>query len=355
MLKSNIFIVTLVAFITVSKVESYPAMSDSTSKKEEKPDSLFGLPFLEFKNGGVRVNFAGYHAEAGLGGLLGAPGTSGGLYAGAGTPSGAHASADLGGFLNGQRSTGGLLGARAGLGNGGPEVGAGLGGNLDGTDPSKSGGQLYAGNSVTGTTKISFGGSPVNRSNVQNVLKKDNPEDLIKNSKAKNDVNVNNNAEFKRREIDVNDANINVIDPALSTPIASDVSTYTYANRRCRRKRLCNNLRKVVIQQQLPFSQVPVNFAEDDRIVPPFAFNPEKVVDNVKLGGLDTANSGHKNTVIHPGPAPVVPNVAGLTPNVYGSGPTIGKPKPGTLFDDIFNIPISVLTAVNQLLNNKAG
>lgn len=61
----------------------------------------FQLPFLEFKNGGVRVNFAGYHAEAGLGGLLTGDAKSGGLFAGAGTPFGAHASAGLGGGLNG--------------------------------------------------------------------------------------------------------------------------------------------------------------------------------------------------------------------------------------------------------------
>jgi len=43
------------------------------------------------------VNFGGYHAEAGLGGLL--RGTGGGLHASAGTPWGAHAGAGLGGQL----------------------------------------------------------------------------------------------------------------------------------------------------------------------------------------------------------------------------------------------------------------
>lgn len=46
------------------------------------------------------MNFGGYHAEAGLGGLL--RGTGGGLYAKAGTPWGAHAGAGLGGQLNGE-------------------------------------------------------------------------------------------------------------------------------------------------------------------------------------------------------------------------------------------------------------
>lgn len=57
-------------------------------------------PFLQFTNGGIRVNFGGYHAEAGLGGFL--RGMGGGLHASAGTPWGAHAGAGLGGQLGGE-------------------------------------------------------------------------------------------------------------------------------------------------------------------------------------------------------------------------------------------------------------
>lgn len=48
------------------------------------------------------MNFAGYHAEAGLGGLFGGTGTRGGLFAGVGTPFKAHASANLGGIVDGE-------------------------------------------------------------------------------------------------------------------------------------------------------------------------------------------------------------------------------------------------------------
>ncbi|XP_023289494.1 uncharacterized protein LOC111674241 [Orussus abietinus] len=65
------------------------------------------LPFLQFTNGGIRVNFGGYHAEAGLGGLLGDSRAGGGLHASAGTPFGAHASAGLGGLLGGDSGTAG--------------------------------------------------------------------------------------------------------------------------------------------------------------------------------------------------------------------------------------------------------
>ncbi|XP_023289493.1 nuclear pore complex protein nup54-like [Orussus abietinus] len=106
------------------------------------------LPFLQFTNGGIRVNFGGYHAEAGLGGLLGDSRAGGGLHASAGTPFGAHASAGLGGLLGGDSGTaGGGLHARAGLGNGRPEAAAGLGGILDGSanPEARAAGGLYAG------------------------------------------------------------------------------------------------------------------------------------------------------------------------------------------------------------------
>lgn len=47
------------------------------------------------------MNFGGYHAEAGLGGLLTGNAAHGGLQASAGTPYGQSASAGLGGGANG--------------------------------------------------------------------------------------------------------------------------------------------------------------------------------------------------------------------------------------------------------------
>ncbi|KYN35385.1 hypothetical protein ALC56_10220, partial [Trachymyrmex septentrionalis] len=102
-------------------------------------------PFIQFTDGGIRVNFGGYHAEAGLGGLL--RGTGGGLFASAGTPWGAHAGAGLGGKLDADGKLGGGLYARAGASRGGPEAAAGLGGKLDGSRRSANpiAGGLYAG------------------------------------------------------------------------------------------------------------------------------------------------------------------------------------------------------------------
>lgn len=63
---------------------------------------FFLLQFLTFEDGKIGVNFGGYHAEAGLGGLLTGNAAHGGLSASAGTPYGQAAAAGLGGSLDGK-------------------------------------------------------------------------------------------------------------------------------------------------------------------------------------------------------------------------------------------------------------
>lgn len=75
---------------------------------------LFLPQFLTLKDGKFGVNFGGYHAEAGLGGLLTGNAAHGGLSASAGTPYGQTAGAGLGGTLDGNgNGLGGFLGAFA--------------------------------------------------------------------------------------------------------------------------------------------------------------------------------------------------------------------------------------------------
>ncbi|XP_053999663.1 uncharacterized protein LOC128887608 [Hylaeus anthracinus] len=132
-------------------------MPQSDNNGNQEPSA--GLPLIQFTNGGIRFNFGGYHAEAGLGGLLTGSRTGGGLHASAGTPWGAHAGAGLGGLLGGDNANaGGGLYARAGLGNGRPEAAAGLGGVLDGSGRSivPARGGLFAG-ATTGARGVSVG------------------------------------------------------------------------------------------------------------------------------------------------------------------------------------------------------
>lgn len=57
---------------------------------------------ITFKDGNVGVNFLGFKASAGLGGLLNGDASQGGLHAEAETPFGQKAGAGLGGRVNGQ-------------------------------------------------------------------------------------------------------------------------------------------------------------------------------------------------------------------------------------------------------------
>lgn len=86
---------------------------------------------LTFRDGKFGVNFGGYHAEAGLGGLLTGNSAHGGLSASAGTPYGQQAGAGIGGLLGGNERTAGgaYAGATAGHGVG---ASAAIGGGLDG-------------------------------------------------------------------------------------------------------------------------------------------------------------------------------------------------------------------------------
>lgn len=87
--------------------------------------------FITFSEGKLGVNFGGYHAGVGLGGLAGKGNTAGGLYAEAGTPFGPAAKAGLGGAVDGSSGTAGGLYAGATAG-GNVNAAAGLGGAVSG-------------------------------------------------------------------------------------------------------------------------------------------------------------------------------------------------------------------------------
>ncbi|XP_054739251.1 uncharacterized protein LOC129245233 isoform X2 [Anastrepha obliqua] len=103
---------------------------------------------LTFRDGKFGVNFGGYHAEAGLGGLLTGDAAHGGLSASAGTPFGQRASAGLGGSVNGDAA--GVLYANA---EANPQTGAEaiLGG--DTRKGGYSGSHAYAAGKSVASTK----------------------------------------------------------------------------------------------------------------------------------------------------------------------------------------------------------
>lgn len=335
--------------------------------KDIVQESSGGLPFLQFTNGGVRLNFAGYHAEAGLGGLLDNSRTGGGLHASAGTPFGPQASAGLGGLLSGDNANaGGGLFAQAGLGNNRPSARAGLGGILDGSGRSNhaAAGSLFAGADLGNN-------QPGAQAGLGGVLG-GNPD-------TPNDNNVPNNTPTGHTNIQ----------------ILSKSATKGHKNQRA------IDVKKVVINEAVPESK----------------YSSTKLYGNL-YGNADTGNVNGKNAIesvqniptVEPRSNDVVStkdvaeseaNVNAAAGNSFRSAqeqPFIsrwnlrkrlrGGPfrkqvsvkvaekeisqvngdadsnvsyvstknnKPGSLYDDIFNIPISALTAVNQLLNNNAG
>nr|CAI5868772.1 unnamed protein product [Callosobruchus analis] len=124
-----------VATPTVKEMEEFRSIGDRKLHDNEIPK------LITFENGGIGVNFLGFKARAGLGGLLTGNAADGGLFAEAGTPFGQNARAGLGGNVG----SGLYADATAG---GGVSAGAGLAGH---TGPEGMYGKSYAGASAGNT------------------------------------------------------------------------------------------------------------------------------------------------------------------------------------------------------------
>lgn len=218
--------------------------------------------FLTFHDGKIGVNFGGYHAEAGLGGLLGGNNAGGGLSASAGTPHGQQAGAGIGGSLNGRAAGGAYAGASAGYGVG---ASAALGGGLDGSGAyGGKGAESHAGGISTKTVTLS-----------QSV-------------------------------------------PAQG----------------------------VVYTQQEVSPPVADNNQVVQKVHKKKAHGEAKVTINT-VPNYGASAQGHANAGGYSGGG------AGAGGYVSAGGNAGGNQR--TLFDDIFNIPISALRSVNTLLNNKSA
>lgn len=247
--------------------------------------SLPAPQWLTFQDGKFGVNFGGYHAEAGLGGLLTGNAAHGGLSASAGTPHGQQAGAGLGGLLNGNdRSAGGLYaGATAGHGVG---ASAAIGGGLDNEGGAGgAGAEAHVPGARTKVVKLgqTNGAAPPS----ETVVSYEVPP-------APQNVNTRFNGDsestIKTKTI------LKEVHTDLEAPPAEQQPTQT---------RTKTIYKKKVISRP---HKVHVNSRFDS---------------NGHTGGGASSQSG-----------------ATHNPNFW---------------NDIFNIPISTLNAVNQFLNNKSG
>ncbi|XP_071862648.1 uncharacterized protein isoform X2 [Bombus fervidus] len=329
-----VFVVSLIALISGMPHDS-----------ENSPQSPFSLPFVQLTNGGIRFNLGGYHAQAGLGG-------SNGLHAGVGTPWGGHASAGLGGTIDGNNANlGGGLFARAGLGNGRHEAAAGLGGVIDGSGRSGPGlrGQIFAnaGADAVGTSNGIINRGPSDRrddgsnkpgedegdrgqptrghSNIQVIARSGNKKEKVvetvavpaESPEAFKQIDSSSKKEIQEA-LNVKPLSIAEVNPVLSSE-TNDIRVVrlTKVLPRHRRRKLWESKRQV-------------DQEHTDPIVP--QGNADSNVQNVQT----------RQAIYYSDPTP--------TRKI-----AVMRTKSPGFYDDIFQIPISTLNAVNQLLNNNAG
>ncbi|XP_065077241.1 merozoite surface protein 2 isoform X3 [Ochlerotatus camptorhynchus] len=248
-----------------------------------------GLPapqWLTFKDGKFGVNFGGYHAEAGLGGILTGNTAHGGLSASAGTPHGQQAGAGLGGLLGGNDRTagGGYAGATAGNGVG---ASAAFGGGLENAGGA---GGLGAEAHAPGVSKkvVKIGQTNGAAPHSEIVLEHEVPP-------APQAIRTRFNDEF---------------DSKLKTKTV---------------------LKEVHTDLQAPPVHQPSSYNTHTKTV-----YKKKFISHPHKAHLSTRfdSNGHSGGSTY--------TAVGATQNT-------------NFWNDIFNIPISTLTAVNQFLNNKSG
>ncbi|XP_053673330.1 one cut domain family member 3 isoform X1 [Anopheles nili] len=304
--------------------------------------------FLTFRDGKFGVNFGGYHAEAGLGGLLTGNSAHGGLSASAGTPHGQQAGAGIGGLLGGNERTAGgaYAGATAGHGVG---ASAAIGGGLDGYGGAGGvGAESHAGGVSKKVVKLGQtnpGGQPT--------------EVVISKEKG-----VHHEGSFERI-----DDHHHVKEVADSHPApAHGVRKTVY------KKKVIAHPHKVAVfetHHEGPHHQIDINRFFDFQTF-------------TNLGAQFAHPAPPPPPPPPPPPAPIVHKTTLLKQTSYqpihvpsfqkevhtridsSNGHSGGGSSSSThvvassthnsnFWNDIFNIPISTLTAVNQFLNNKAG
>lgn len=244
-----------------------------------------GLPapqWFSFKDGKFGVGYGGYHAEAGLGGLLTGNTAHGGLVASAGTPNGQHAGAGLGGLLDGNDRTsgGGYAGATAGHGVG---ASAAFGGTLNNEG---SAGGLGAESHVPGTSnKVVEIGQTKSASS---------PGKIASVHEGELHTRFNDETSFHKKTKTV----LKEVNTELQAPPAVQPQSHGYI--------------KTVYKKKV-------------------ITRPHKVHLNSRFD-----SNGHSSG------------------STLSTQTVQAAPNPN-FWNDIFNIPISTLSAVNQFLNNKSN
>ncbi|XP_050348853.1 uncharacterized protein LOC126772501 isoform X2 [Nymphalis io] len=309
--------------------------------------------FITFKEGKLGVNFGGYHAGVGLGGLLGG-GAAGGLYAEAGTPHGQSARAGLGGVAseNGGTSGGLYAGATAG---GNIKASAGLAGGVNSENAAGAGyasaqaGNHYAASgmagqsAVGGASEFSLLGTqdvvPLQPVEVKPVHKSIHTEfnfDSLNEVQPKApEVNTGVKTEIEKKVIHENVQPVivkEVYDEPKTKVVEKEIVHTHYKPRR-------HHFRKTAFLGGYIGGQ-------GDIVGPTVYKNVEpQIQKRIDVGAESSANAG---AAVEGG----FNGGAGAT-HVYTKQVTFQKNP--SFFADIFNIPISTLKAVGNFLGNTAA
>ncbi|XP_072932644.1 uncharacterized protein [Epargyreus clarus] len=305
--------------------------------------------FITFQDGKLGVNFGGYHAGVGIGGLLGGTGTSGGLYAEAGTPYGQSAKAGLGGSVDekGGASGGLFAGATAG---GNVKASAGLGGGVNaarsagGGFASAQAGDHFASSGLAGETSEQGSGGILHTST--NDVQPLEVKPISGN--VQGDFNIEATNEIKPLEfVPLNSGKSEV---QTKVEVKGDIQppvivkeVYVEPQPQVVEKHIIHTHYKPRRQHFRKTAYVGGYIGGEGDVAPPVIYKTEPAIQKrIDVGAEASANAG-----------------ASVGGDVHGTGQVYTKQityqKNPTLFQDIFNIPIQTLRAVGNLLSNTAA
>ncbi|XP_046977908.1 uncharacterized protein LOC124543688 isoform X3 [Vanessa cardui] len=292
--------------------------------------------FITFKEGKLGVNFGGYHAGVGLGGLLGG-GAAGGLYAEAGTPHGQSARAGLGGVAseNGGTSGGLYAGATAG---GNVKASAGLAGGVNSEHAVGAGyasaqaGNHYAASGMAGESSAG-GASEFSFSGTQEVVP--HPVEV--------------KPVHKKIHTEFNFDSINEVQPLPKSPeVHTEVKTvYVEPKTKVVQKEIIHTHYKPRRHHFRKTAFLGGYIGGQGDIVAPTVYkNVEPQIQ--KRIDVDAEASVNAGAAVEGGF-----NGGAGSSHVYTKQVTIQRNP--SFFADIFNIPISTLKAVGNFLGNTAA
>ncbi|XP_044727961.1 uncharacterized protein LOC123291663 [Chrysoperla carnea] len=392
---------TIIAVCTITYIVLYVNAAPSGSGSASASGSIsasssgggaFGLPFLTFENGNFGVNFGGYKASAGLGGLLTGNAAHGGLHASAETPFGQKAGAGLGGAVNGDGITGGGLYAGATAGNG-VAAGAGLDGEVSGSG-TKGSKRAFATTGISGSaTKTITETRPVAVAPIYKEIEVRSSEvepTVIYKTKTKLRSRVRSRPHHRKyytyiseEPVQYVEKRVNVVQPVItkqkyvekhySAPIvetpavvgggsfsasASIAGSVGGSGGGYVEKHFApSNEKEVVVERIVKPNREPEPISEEKEELPQ-QYQP--TADIAGSASNAYSGSGTANNVAAGSGSKTISSSAAVSTSSGGHGhagslgysSTFSSGGGGQLIRDIFNIPISTLDAVSKLVSN---